>query len=240
MHRVYGRAPAAGKPWPWGAGGSISVGAPREECPWLDTCSLSDGQHGSLSCAAMSHPRKVLALGVLACVAGCVTTPPADLILTGGKIVTLNKPAKGSRPRQFKLSNQLTSMLIPLIHKTKSEDRIWSAKANSVRSIYCRKRKKLAEKLGNERLLRITLHTFRHWKATVEYHRTKDILYVKQLLGHRSLKNTLIYTHLVDFDQEDDYVVKVATSLEEYTSLLEQGFEYISDYDNAKVLRKRK
>ena len=33
----------------------------------------------------------------------------------------------------------------------------------------------------------------------MEYHRTKDILYVKQLLGHKQLKNTEIYTQLINF-----------------------------------------
>ncbi|MFX1286859.1 MAG: hypothetical protein ACFFB5_24685 [Promethearchaeota archaeon] len=72
------------------------------------------------------------------------------------------------------------------------------------------------------------------------YHETKDILYVKELLGHKELKNTLIYTHLVDFREEDSYVVKVASSIDEYIKLLELGFEFVSDYGNRKILRKRK
>lgn len=55
----------------------------------------------------------------------------------------------------------------------------------------------LIRKLENPRLLQITLHTFRHWKATTEYAKTKDILHVMQLLGHKSIQNTLVYTHLV-------------------------------------------
>ena len=74
----------------------------------------------------------------------------------------------------------------------------------------------------------------------MEYHRTKDILYVKNLLGHKNIKNTLVYTHLVNFEQEDAYIVKVASNLEEFTGLLESGFEYVSDYGARKVLRKRK
>jgi integrase len=42
---------------------------------------------------------------------------------TERKVITLNKPAKNSRPRQFKISNQLVSMLIPLI-KTETHQRI--------------------------------------------------------------------------------------------------------------------
>ena len=156
------------------------------------------------------------------------------------KIVTLNDPAKGSRPRQFKISDQLISMLIPLIRKTLLENRIWSAKPNTVRAIFCRKRKQIALKLGSLKLNRITLHTFRHWKATTEYHRTKDLLYVKQLLGHKSIKNTLVYTHLVDFEENDKWIAKVASTIEDFTRLLENGFEYVSDYEDKKILRKRK
>ncbi len=49
-------------------------------------------------------------------------------------------------------------------------------------------RKKTANKLQNQRLLKINFKTFRHFKATMEYHRTKDILYVKELLGHKDIK----------------------------------------------------
>ena len=164
---------------------------------------------------------------------------PCDIDLDR-RIVTLNEPAKNSNPRQFKLSVKLQAMLTPFIRQTNPKDRIWPATANTVRAIYCRKRNYLAEKLGNPKLKQITLHTFRHWKATMEYHRTKDILYVKQLLGHKSIKNTLVYTHLVGFDENDQFVVKVASSIDEFATLLEAGFEYVSDYDDKKILRKRK
>ena len=106
---------------------------------------------------------------------------------------------------------------------------------------FVRMRRVLAEKLGNPNLTKITFKTFRHWKATMEYHRTKDILYVKELLGHKNIQNTLVYTHLVDFETDDGFSVKVASSLEEFTSLLESGFEFVSDYEGGlKILRKRK
>jgi len=156
------------------------------------------------------------------------------------RVVTLNTPAKHSKPRQFRMSSQLTAMITPLIRRTKPNERIWMAKANSIRRQYCLKRKALAEKLGEPKLSKISMRTFRHWKATMEYHRTKDILYVKELLGHHSIKNTLIYTHLVEFEHDDQFIVKVAKSLEDYTKLLELGFSYVSDFDGIKVLRKRK
>ena len=58
------------------------------------------------------------------------------------------------------------------------------------------------------------LHTFRHWKATMEYAKTKDILHVMQLLGHRDINTTLIYTPIIQFEG-DEYHSAVAKTVEE-------------------------
>ena len=156
------------------------------------------------------------------------------------RIITLNAPAKRSKPRQVKVSEKLVSMLTPLTKKKGLDESLWGVSSKSMRSTFSNRRKALAGKLGNPRLMKIKLKTFRHWKATMEYHRTKDILYVKELLGHKNIQNTLVYTHLVSFEEDDAWVVKVASSIEEYVALLESGFEYVSDYEGRKVLRKRK
>ena len=104
-------------------------------------------------------------------------------------------------------------------------------------------RKQLAFKLQNPRLREIGLHTFRHWKATMEYHKTRDILHVQQLLGHRDLRNTLIYINLekaIFQNADEEYHVKVAETLQEACKLLEVGFEYVTDLNGAKLFRKRK
>lgn len=49
----------------------------------------------------------------------------------------------------------------------------------------------------------------------MEYHKTRDILYVKRLLGHQKIEHTLLYTQLMDFECEDDFTCKVAETLEE-------------------------
>ena len=38
----------------------------------------------------------------------------------------------------------------------------------------------------NQSINQITFNIFIHWKATMEYHKTKDILYVMRLLGHKT------------------------------------------------------
>ena len=73
----------------------------------------------------------------------------------------------------------------------------------------------------------------------MEYHKTKDILHVMQLLGHRNIKNTLIYTHLVNF-KNDDYIAKVAHSEKEACELIEAGFDFVCEFNENKLFRKRK
>ena len=57
-------------------------------------------------------------------------------------------------------------------------------------------RSRTANKLKNPRIAQISYHSFCHWKATQLYHQTKDVLFVMKFLGHRNVKNTLVYIDL--------------------------------------------
>jgi hypothetical protein len=81
--------------------------------------------------------------------------------------------------------------------------------------------------------------TFRQWKATTEYAKTKDILRVVKMLGHKSIQNTLLYTQLVNFEQ-DDYYSATAKNVEEAQKLVEAGFEFVCNFEEIKLFRKRK
>jgi hypothetical protein len=60
-----------------------------------------------------------------------------------------------------------------------------------------------------------------------------------RLLGHRNINNTLIYTRLIDF-KEDDYIAIIAHSEQEVCQLIESGFEYVCDFQENKIFKKRK
>lgn len=51
---------------------------------------------------------------------------------------------------------------------------------------------------------KITMHVGRHTFATTYYRNNKDILKLQKLLGHSSLKSTMVYVHLVDGEELDD------------------------------------
>ena len=80
----------------------------------------------------------------------------------------------------------------------------------------------------------------RHFYATNLYHKSKDILLVKQQLGHKKIETTLIYTQLVNFGEEDEFYSATAKTVEEAAKLIEQGFDYICEIDGVKLFRKRK
>jgi len=146
-------------------------------------------------------------------------------------------PEKGSNPRMFKVSTTLMERLNCL---TRDSSKIFShIKQKSIQRRFQEQRRRTAAKVKNPRLLKITFVTLRHFKATMEYHKTKDILHVMRILGHKNIKNTLVYTHLVDFNDEE-FVSKVAWTLEEACRLIDSGFEYVCEMENAKIFRKRK
>ncbi|MBT0160231.1 site-specific integrase [Candidatus Bathyarchaeota archaeon A05DMB-2] len=146
-------------------------------------------------------------------------------------------PEKHSNPRILKISQRLKERLLDLPKTSKYA--FGGTNLKTTMRLFERSRKIAATRSKNPRLEKITFHTLRHWKATMEYHKTKDILHVMRLLGHKNIKNTMRYTQLVDFG-EQDYTVKVAWTLEESVKLLEAGFQYVCDYENAKLFRKPK
>ena len=88
---------------------------------------------------------------------------------------------------------------------------------DTFRDNYAEQRDRIAEKVQNPRLSKIMFKTMRTWKATMEYHRTKDVLYVMQLLGHKEIKNTLVYIQLEEalFADQTDFISKVAKTEKE-------------------------
>jgi hypothetical protein len=105
-------------------------------------------------------------------------------------------------------------------------------------------RSRLANQMNDPTIKQIQLYHFRHYFGTMTQLKYRDVPTTAYLLGHRNWKNTQIYvnlTKILEMGQDgENYVVKTASTLKEYTDLLEAGFTYVFDYENIKVLRKRK
>ncbi|MBS7616931.1 tyrosine-type recombinase/integrase [Candidatus Bathyarchaeota archaeon] len=151
--------------------------------------------------------------------------------------IILNSTEKHGVCRVIKISEELMAMLNSL---PKTSDRVFGYRhLSSWEGSFSLQRRKAAVKLQNPRLLQIHFHTFRHWKATMEYAKTKDILHVMKTLGHRNLQTTLIYTQLTSFES-NEYHSATARTVEEAKQLIEAGFEYVCEIDKVQLFRKRK
>jgi integrase len=156
------------------------------------------------------------------------------------KTITINHPVKGHKARIITISKELLNRLDAL---PKTTDKVFNVKMRTLLKNYHTQRKTAARKFVNPRLRKITFTTFRHWKATMEYHKTKDILWVMHLLGHNSLKTTLIYIDLETAlfrEANDEFTVRVANTLDEASELLEVGFEYVCEMEGKTLFKKRK
>jgi integrase len=168
-------------------------------------------------------------------------------ISTTSKCVTIT-PAKYSHARKLGITEQTLNMLLALPKKNKhvfspsSQKERFGDELEHFAINFVKARTSVANKLQNPRIKLISLRTFRHWKATMLYHRTKDILFVKESLGHVNIQNTLRYIHLANAVAtiQDEYVCKVAQSIEEATHLVESVFEYVTEMAGVKLFRKRK
>ena len=149
--------------------------------------------------------------------------------------------AKHTVGRVGKLRPNTLEMLKQYILKNhlSTNDRLFKCQSKNIGEQHRRLRNRLAQKLQDSTFKSIRLYDFRHFKATMEYHKTRDLLHIKTLLGHKDLRTTLRYTQLLDLPN-DEYTCKTATTVEEATQLIENGFEYITEMDGLKLFRKRK
>lgn len=156
-------------------------------------------------------------------------------------ILTLNTPEKHSLPLVFRISSKLVMMIQAL---PKKNERIFGVTtAKDAQRCFARSRKKIAQKIGNSRLAKIHFHLIRHWKGTMEYHKTHDFDNVRQMLGHRSILSTQIYVNMEKMlftGNANEYHVKAVSTVKEATELIAVGFEYATEIDGKKLFRKRK
>lgn len=157
------------------------------------------------------------------------------------KTLTINHPVKGHNPRILPISRNLIDrfQLLP-----KESVKVFPMTMTAMRSNFSRQRKRKARAFSNPRLLKVSFTSIRHWKATTEYHKTRDILHVKRLLGHKKLDSTMVYIDveraIYGTEEDVEYVSRVASSLKGARALIDAGYEYVTDLESYKLFRKKK
>jgi len=174
---------------------------------------------------------------------------------TQNRTITCNHPEKNSRARAFNISVELTQMLQSLPVNSqyiftcsrqpigKENPKVHMHNLKRQKGLLGHQRLRVAHKLKNPRIAQIHYHSLRHWKATQLKHQGFDLFDIAAFLGHRSIKNTVLYVHLEKTcypNGGDDYHSKAARTEAETLSLIEAGFEYVCDFEGVKLFRKRK
>jgi integrase len=160
-----------------------------------------------------------------------------DDINEDNKTIRINEPEKRSNSRTVKVSEKTIAMLKRVPRKYGPY--VFSPQPKTYKNALRVLRNRLAEQLQDPRFKLIHPHIFRHFKGTTEYAKTKDLLHVMQVLGHRNIQNTLIYTHLAQFES-DEFHHGIAKTIDEAAKLVDAGFEFVCDFDGEKLFRKRK
>jgi integrase len=156
------------------------------------------------------------------------------------KLTLKCKAEKHGRPREQKVSPKLYARLQSL---PKTNEYIFGkADPDSIRWTFDQQKTRLAAKLNNPRLKQIHFHTLRHFYATKYYNETKSLIEVQAKLGHKKINSTMVYTHIVQFDEESqNYHHAIAHDEKEAGELIDNGWTYIvTTPQNAMMFRKRK
>ena len=109
--------------------------------------------------------------------------------------IPINHPAKGCNPRIISMSEKLANMLRNLPHKNGEKVFIYK-NPQSAGKTFRVMRKRATSKLGINEIRKITMYTFRYWRATVEFQKYQTEVAVMVLLGHKSTKYLWLYVSL--------------------------------------------
>jgi integrase len=150
--------------------------------------------------------------------------------------IRINEPEKRSNSRTIRVSEKTIAMIKRL--SKKYSPYVFSPNSVIYKNAMRIARNRLAVQLQDPRFKLIHPHSFRHFKGTTEYAKTKDLLHVMQVLGHRNCQNTLIYTHLSKFES-DEFHHAIAKTIEEAGKLVDAGFEFVCDFNDENLFRKR-
>jgi len=147
----------------------------------------------------------------------------------------------GAARPPLRISSKLQAMLKEYIARDDIEpdDKLFNTTPRNYSKMFRVTRNALAEKVHDPMIKTIRLYDLRHFYGTMEYHKTRDIVLVQARMGHKNIKNTLLYTHLLNLN-DDEWICRGATNKEEAMQLIEAGFVYVTEIDGTKLFRKRK
>jgi integrase len=155
-------------------------------------------------------------------------------------MLRLRSIEKGSNPTVKQVSRELLGRIQAL---PRAGEKIFNnLMYNSMRTNLLQQRKRLAEKLGNPELRRLTFTSIRHFYGTKLYHKGNTLLEIQKIMGHKRFTSTLQYINYEKqiFGGTDEWICKVAESEEDRKTLIQKGFQFIEQVDGKSYYRKQK
>jgi len=147
---------------------------------------------------------------------------------------------KGHRNYTYEISDELITLLMQL---PKNKERIFSEikhpeHMNDILKDYVQR---LAIETGNTDYLKIHFHTLRHYAISWKYFKCKDIVETQRFARHSRIENTLKYVHIIkSWIKENEYDVIYATTKEEFSKYLSEGYTFITTTEWGHCLTKPK
>ena len=154
------------------------------------------------------------------------------------KKLMINHPTKGHNARILDVSDEWLRMISRM---PRTAERVWTCQYGSQSANFHYQRRRLAHEYNNPRLSQISFRTLRHWKGTMEYHRTHDLKHVQRVLGHKTSQSTDIYVHIEEQLFENlpkEYIVRRAVSVKGCMRLAAMGYEKFDDVNGIHLYRK--
>jgi len=145
---------------------------------------------------------------------------------------------KGHASRTIKLRASVVAMIGTYLAKLGNTEQLFPS-SEMMTKAWIKYRNRIAHRLSDNNLKDIRLYDLRHFKACMTYHRTKDVLFTKEIMGWKKLETALFYLQNLSFGSEE-YHSATASTIQEACQLIEQGFDYVTEMENVKLFRKRK
>ena len=139
------------------------------------------------------------------------------------------KSSKGGLSRTLTVSEDLIKHLNSL---PKTQNTVFARLSAYNRTTAFHERMKRLSKIhDNPRFEKIHLHTFRHCKALREYHKTKDLLHVMDVLGHTRIETTYryvrLYKQIYGDSEPNKFITKIASTKEQRCEMINDGWDLV-------------
>jgi integrase len=152
------------------------------------------------------------------------------------------KGCKGHASATYKLKTQTAELLRVYIYANPQEHPFPSSR--SISQVWLDTRKRASIKLCKSELRKVKLQNLRNFSGAELYKSLpiRDPIAVMRHLRHKKLDTTMHYLRAItlDYEEDDQWITRTSTTIEEDAKLIEAGFQYVTERDRTKLFRKRK